>query len=293
VIQERLLAPRTLHFSSTQVFWECNESTACETFPIQFPSELSYGDFHLQKQPITRALWSKIVQLYSRCDLTLGKDKLVAISGLAKHIHDQTREQYLAGLWRGGLEAQLCWKSRTATSRPRVPRAPTWSWASVDGTVNLSSLHPTEIRLHIEVQSVSLDPFDPFGEVLWGEIHLLCAHLIHAKIEVLSGLPAPCAWVGSISINATMNLDCHDLTDPREILVLPVMNVISPNVIRGLLLQSHAEPLFFGCSKSGYNRIGVFELSETSFADLKSISTKHTLMPSFHREKYLDTERSP
>jgi len=37
VVQERLLSKRTVHFTSTQVFQECNESTACEAFPKALP----------------------------------------------------------------------------------------------------------------------------------------------------------------------------------------------------------------------------------------------------------------
>ncbi|KDN69744.1 putative heterokaryon incompatibility protein [Colletotrichum sublineola] len=33
VVQERLLAPRTLHFGSKQVFWECREASCSETQP--------------------------------------------------------------------------------------------------------------------------------------------------------------------------------------------------------------------------------------------------------------------
>ena len=39
VLQERLLAPRTIHFGSKQVFWECCELEACETFPPGIPGE--------------------------------------------------------------------------------------------------------------------------------------------------------------------------------------------------------------------------------------------------------------
>jgi hypothetical protein len=43
-LQERLLPSRTLHFTSTQVFWECYQQVACETFPEQeflFPEAAS------------------------------------------------------------------------------------------------------------------------------------------------------------------------------------------------------------------------------------------------------------
>jgi hypothetical protein len=40
VVQERLLSPRTLHFGSNQLLWECYEFEACESFPEGFPREI-------------------------------------------------------------------------------------------------------------------------------------------------------------------------------------------------------------------------------------------------------------
>ncbi|KAI1209917.1 heterokaryon incompatibility protein-domain-containing protein [Annulohypoxylon truncatum] len=39
VLQERVLAPRQIHCGREQLFWECYQTTACETFPFMF-------DFH-------------------------------------------------------------------------------------------------------------------------------------------------------------------------------------------------------------------------------------------------------
>jgi hypothetical protein len=39
-LQERVLPPRTLYFTSTEVFWECHQKTACETFPDEFPTAI-------------------------------------------------------------------------------------------------------------------------------------------------------------------------------------------------------------------------------------------------------------
>ena len=33
IVQERILAPRILHFGTHQIFWECNELAACESLP--------------------------------------------------------------------------------------------------------------------------------------------------------------------------------------------------------------------------------------------------------------------
>lgn len=55
-LQERLLPSRTLHFTSTQVFWECYQQVACETFPEQFPLSLAYANSYFRKQPVSRSM---------------------------------------------------------------------------------------------------------------------------------------------------------------------------------------------------------------------------------------------
>ncbi|KAF1912273.1 heterokaryon incompatibility protein-domain-containing protein [Ampelomyces quisqualis] len=40
VLQERILSPRMLHFGHEQLFWECRELVACETFPRGLPPSL-------------------------------------------------------------------------------------------------------------------------------------------------------------------------------------------------------------------------------------------------------------
>jgi hypothetical protein len=160
VVQERVLAPRILHFGENQLYWECNQKDACETFPVSLPQRMAdeYPRFKSQKPAYdgTRLrcfsedwfgllkvdkdlnnydLWSNIVLTYTRCDLTMGSDKLVAISGVAQMIRRRLKDEYLAGLWRNWLPYHLLWyKEMPAdTGRSVVYRAPTWSWASVDG----------------------------------------------------------------------------------------------------------------------------------------------------------------
>jgi hypothetical protein len=55
-LQERLLPSRTLHFTSKQVFWECHQKVACETFPEEFPTSIAYANSYLKKQPVSRSV---------------------------------------------------------------------------------------------------------------------------------------------------------------------------------------------------------------------------------------------
>lgn len=52
-------------------------------------------------------------------------DKVVAISGIARATRDQIDDDYVAGMWRRGLEGQLCWYVFNSKSpRPTPYRAP-------------------------------------------------------------------------------------------------------------------------------------------------------------------------
>jgi hypothetical protein len=136
VVQERILAPKMLHFTSTQVFWECFEKVACEVFPSGLPEQRSDTEKQIRKKHFVGSMWPEVVELYSRCKLTYSKDKMVAISSLAQHIVSQTNPKYIVGLWRKGLESQLCWRRRDPRRRRHLEyRAPTWSWASINGWV--------------------------------------------------------------------------------------------------------------------------------------------------------------
>lgn len=101
--------------------------------------------------------WLSIVREYNLRSLTKPKDKLRAIGGIADLYQLKTGDQYCAGLWRSHLAEELLWKvfhprasfstmmkeskDPASTAQPSITlfkrpkhRAPTWSWASVDGT---------------------------------------------------------------------------------------------------------------------------------------------------------------
>jgi hypothetical protein len=182
VAQERFLAKKQLSFAKSQVYWECRELTASEEFPAGYPTELKmWYDIphnlaappsgHLAKPTLDfevegdqREAWAALVDFYSGCKFSRKSDKMIALAGLAEKMKCATKDVYLAGHWRKGLERQLCWKTdddvRPRFNRFRTPTylAPTWSWASVDGPVMSDSRYYMEWE-HlscIEVQDVSV-----------------------------------------------------------------------------------------------------------------------------------------
>ena len=80
--------------------------------------------------------WFELIGTYSRGNLTQTEDKLIAIAGVAQAVQDATGFTYLAGLWAEHLLFNLLWFVRRGPGRrPAVYRAPSWSWAALDGNV--------------------------------------------------------------------------------------------------------------------------------------------------------------
>jgi hypothetical protein len=102
------------------------------------------GQLRIEPLPVrgmvlTLRQWTMVVSIYSRCSLSFSRDKLVAISGLAQSLSQDLKCDYLAGLWRKDLEHQLLWKVIKPLPAPKKDgtRGPSWSWASVDGAVEI------------------------------------------------------------------------------------------------------------------------------------------------------------
>lgn len=110
VLQEHLLAPRSLYFAKSQLFWECQTTRACETLPCGFPKDYYYTkrELHNTCRNKTRRdlsgvdgcwlVWRAVLQSYPCTKLTIPGDRLIAIGTLAREIHEAYPDEYLAGL---------------------------------------------------------------------------------------------------------------------------------------------------------------------------------------------------
>jgi hypothetical protein len=160
-----MLAPRLLHFAQHQIFWDCATTSACEALPSGLPQPLDTTagtDRHwrgrlqesdsLRHRPLAGAaddslerFWKAAVRSYTACELTKGRDKLIAIWGIAKLVRDASGEVYGPGLWERNLEEQLAWRvvECEADGRPEEQsHVPSWSWASVKGVVEVRDRMP-------------------------------------------------------------------------------------------------------------------------------------------------------
>ena len=81
-----------------------------------------------------------MVEIYSSRLLTFEKDRLTALSSLARTLKDQNLGNYIAGLWSYNLPQGLAWISADPDARrPRYYRAPSWSWSSIEGAISYTN----------------------------------------------------------------------------------------------------------------------------------------------------------
>ena len=80
--------------------------------------------------------WYELVAVYTRGQLTESSDKLAAFDGITQAIAKNGNLQTNFGLWMPNLLLSLLWFTSEGGQRPPESRAPTWSWASLDGPIS-------------------------------------------------------------------------------------------------------------------------------------------------------------
>lgn len=191
VVQESYLSRRILHFYKNEVFWSCRQSCRCETFPNERIDRIHSYAFDISSTSITRLQWPHVVNYYSQRKLTRSSDKLVAIGGLARLIHQTSKEEYLGGMWRNNLEMQLCWTSGLENqSKSKAYVAPTWSWASsnahvIPGEEDDGRKEADHLCIKIVEAKVSPGFSNNFGGITGGTLRISCE--IICKVSICYG----------------------------------------------------------------------------------------------------------
>ncbi|KAH8771236.1 heterokaryon incompatibility protein-domain-containing protein [Hyaloscypha sp. PMI_1271] len=181
-LQERLLSPRVIHFTQGQVVWHCRKHRWAEGYIQNYRSDYVWWDswsyqmgqciYQIERAAVDpthyiaiseRAeAWYGCVSEFSARRLTRASDKLAAIAGLADALSRSNLGQYMAGLWEYDLFRGLAW-NRLAPVEYEPPleyRAPSWSWAAVNGP--------------LEVDSYLYE--EPAYQADWGEVRYEVSH---------------------------------------------------------------------------------------------------------------------
>lgn len=261
-LQEVALSHRALIYTNEQVYWKCGAHG------------LVSSDGHLSVLPRIDALqeahlrndWTRVVIEYSRRFMTNPADKLPALSGLARLHCDANGLAYAAGLCRENIKTELLWRTehseKLSLKRPSVWRAPSWSWASIDGPIDydMSDMHAgtkgggdSDMQVN-QIHLEYLNSHDSYGRVTSGWLSLR-GRLRSATLLVLDQYhSAGDVYDGKKMLGRAYADEKRQWPEFEEVKGPLWLLLVTGGT--GLLLEPHA-----GSSTQEFKRIGAFFLS--------------------------------
>ena len=183
VLQERVLAPKTFHFTRDHIYFEDENEIKGEDGVPRYLSEYSciqkYGNTRNNLNPKgatwrnsdakvkdgPRYSWLKVMEMYSKCKITYATDKLIAITGLVYYKSTHSWSEYcgwrnILGLWEPTLHIDLLWvPNHSKLTFLGQLMLPTWTWAAYEGSVTFVQYRSSRRepdRSEIEVEKVEL-----------------------------------------------------------------------------------------------------------------------------------------
>ncbi|KAL5586394.1 hypothetical protein FOBRF1_016264 [Fusarium oxysporum] len=152
VMQERALSRRTLHFTKTQVYWECGNGLHGERlFKLSNPQSALFADSDFPKAILKYykggriTLFQNLYEKYSRLNFSYTSDRPVAILGLEKHLSSvlQTRGEF--GVFEQYLARSLLWSRPENISLNSITfqddyHVPSWSWMAYEGPITYANI---------------------------------------------------------------------------------------------------------------------------------------------------------
>jgi hypothetical protein len=160
-----MLSAHYLEFHSFNTVWNCRE-------------ELSIFEKVAADLETDGDSWSDIVWQYTSRSLTKSSDKLPALSGIIATLQQVIGDTCHAALWKRHFIKLLLWEVEiniaggARAERPSKWRAPSWSFAAIDGCVEYSFYSEWYIRtakaLFAELEECNVKPLDannPLGEL--------------------------------------------------------------------------------------------------------------------------------
>ncbi|KAF5026434.1 hypothetical protein F66182_1499 [Fusarium sp. NRRL 66182] len=157
VLQERCLSRRILYLGNEQLYWECSNGPSGLVASESAFGRLTSGDVRpsipISPSRLSGEAWRKLIQTYTKCHLSFERDRLVAVSGLARSISNNTGCIYFAGIWLEYWATNLFWMPDTtrcpssgpgsmnpeqaAAEAKHMSTVPSWSWAGFLGSVSM------------------------------------------------------------------------------------------------------------------------------------------------------------
>jgi hypothetical protein len=212
--------------------------------------------------------WCALVEQYSGYQIAFSIDKLPAISALAREHALKTSDEYLAALWRRDLLAGLLWKTRPTeqgqqSSPSEAYQAPSWSWASVNSSIEYPWLMDESPGAQILGCSTTPTHSDLYSWVSDGHVALrgfTRLFTLPAKEEGHDQKPLD---IEELTEKGVLNIRCWlDTADDLENKPLKVVSLLITKRV-GLILNSSSMGKGAPINAAGqFKRIGIMVIAK-------------------------------
>ncbi|GJC84332.1 hypothetical protein ColLi_07170 [Colletotrichum liriopes] len=207
--QEEKLSTRAIIFGQEQIIYQCRSEKNWEDGQVDFqdlkPTFLtpgfSTGVAHsAADKETTLMMWYEFVDMFTMRALSNPHDVFAAIASIAKLAQDVLGSRYLAGIWEEDLVRGLLWKPRHQVhahfkdplTRPKptpfapapVIRAPSWSWASVEGPTR-RIYNPRKSKLFQDSNYVKIKPKLGGRWTATDDCDVTALHMPNCELQIL------------------------------------------------------------------------------------------------------------
>ncbi|KAI4864971.1 HET-domain-containing protein [Hypoxylon rubiginosum] len=137
--QERYLSTRLIYFCKNMLHFECRACRHSEEGEAVIPTGPNNSLWPRTKLAPEKwfRVWTEMIIKYTTRKLTYGDDKLIAVQSIVNEMKENVLGPYIdfAGVWQANIHRELLWRPYGIPTYPDKQRAPSWSWASLDGGV--------------------------------------------------------------------------------------------------------------------------------------------------------------
>ena len=199
-LQEAMLSPRMLYYSSKDLIWKCQKTTFKPVVPDHDLYSVLPGmvpilpstvfNIPSQKKIDISDFWAMIQTSYSNRHLQLFEDRFRAIGGIAEELQRVSNDIYIAGLWKNSIVKDLAWartKGDWKNGGGLLPyQSPSWSWLAYFRPVHTQYIDRDtvdDMRPELISWSVNFaDKASPFGHILGGELEMMATLVESTKV---------------------------------------------------------------------------------------------------------------
>jgi len=291
VVQERILAPRTIHFTFDQPVLECREKRFSRTridlgFDISRSRVVLPVPSAVDRDPVAFAkYWDGVVSYYSNRQFSFPSDRPVAIAGIARALqHAGGREaKYIAGMWSRGLRRWLLWQTVDA-EYPVAYRGPSWSWLAVNGRIfydwdAIQGFRYLRVASHAKIESWRIITADgtAFGDITAAVLELkalLCpVNILEDGSKFVASLRQEAgashrtpleSWMLESELSWSWDVSAEDVVKRRkshEASIVPIIEVTPTKLSKEACLYALiVERVDMRGQSSVYRRVGVLRV---------------------------------